>query len=269
MNDHLATASPEVSDVLNIANLTLHNRLILGTGGAPSHRVIIETVGVSGSEMVTVAIRRFDPTNKRASIFEELKKLKVHILPNTAGCYSAKEAILTAELAREALGTDLVKVEVISDDLTLLPDPIELTLATEQLISRGFQVFAYTNDDPVLADHLVKLGVAAVMPLGSPIGSGLGILNPHNISIIVERSTCPVVLDAGIGCASDAALAMELGCDAVLAASAVTRAQTPSLMASAIAKAVHAGRESYLAGRIPKRRFAQASTDNEGRPFVD
>ena len=269
MNDQSAATSPEADDVLNVANLTIRNRLILGTGGAPSHRVITDTVGVSGSEIVTVAIRRFDPNNKRASIFADLKELAVHILPNTAGCYSAKEAVLTAELAREALNTDLVKVEVISDDLTLLPDPIELTLATEELVSRGFQVFAYTNDDPVLADHLVKLGVAAVMPLGSPIGSGLGILNPHNISIIVERSTCPVVLDAGIGCASDAAFAMELGCDAVLVASAITRAQVPPLMAGAIAKAVQAGHESYRAGRIPKRRFALASTENDGRPFVD
>ncbi len=267
MMDSLDTLSIGTDDPLKIADLSLGNRLILGTGGAPSHRVISDSVRASRSEMVTVAIRRFDPTNQRVSIFEELKELAVHILPNTAGCYSAKEAVLTAQLAREALHTNLIKVEVISDDQTLLPDPIELVLAVEELISKEFRVFAYTNDDPVLADHLVKLGVAAVMPLGSPIGSGLGILNPHNISIIVERATCPVVLDAGIGCASDAALAMELGCDAVLAASAITRAKMPALMASSIAKAVQAGRESYRAGRIPKRRFAMASTQNEGRPF--
>jgi thiazole synthase len=255
-------------DALKIGPLTLSNRLILGTGGAPSHRVISETIRASGAEMVTVAIRRFDPTLRDGSIFEELAKLSVHVLPNTAGCFGARDAVLTAELGREALQTDLVKVEVISDQDTLLPDPLELARATEELVKRGFYVFAYTNDDPALASHLANLGATAVMPLGSPIGSGLGILNPHNIELIAERIECPVVLDAGIGCASDAAFAMELGCDAVLAASAITRAKVPKSMAKSISMAVRAGRLSYLSGRIPRRRLAQASTTDEGKPFT-
>jgi thiazole synthase len=192
----------------------------------------------------------------------------VRLLPNTAGCRTAREAVTTAQLARDALGTDWVKLEVVADEDTLLPDPVELLHAAEKLVADGFHVFAYTNDDPVLARRLQRAGCAAVMPLGAPIGSGLGILNPHNIELIVAEATVPVVLDAGIGTASDAALAMELGCDAVLLASAVTRAQQPAMMAAAMAAAVDAGRLAYRAGRIPRRRHAHASSPTTGMPVL-
>jgi thiazole synthase len=184
----------------------------------------------------------------------------IRVLPNTAGCFTAADAIRTARLAREALGTDWLKLEVIADEHTLLPDPVELLAAAAKLVAEGFTVLPYTNDDPVLARRLEQAGCAAVMPLGAPIGSGLGIRNPHNISLIVEQSRVPVVLDAGIGTASDAAMAMELGCDAVLLATSVTRAQDPELMAEAMKLAVAAGRRARLAGRVPKRYYAQASS---------
>lgn len=189
-----------------------------------------------------------------------LTRLGIALLPNTAGCRGAAEAVLTAQLAREALGTDWVKLEVIADERTLLPDAIELVSAAEQLVDDGFVVLPYTTDDPVLARRLEDIGCAAVMPLGSPIGTGLGIANPHNIEMITAAAGVPVVLDAGIGTASDAALAMELGCDAVLLATAVTRARDPRTMASAMADAVRGGRSARLAGRIPKRFWAQASS---------
>jgi thiazole synthase len=188
----------------------------------------------------------------------------VRVLPNTAGCRTAREALLTAQLGREALETDWVKLEVVADDETLLPDPAELLDATERLVGDGFTVLVYTNDDPILARRLQQLGCAAVMPLGAPIGSGLGILNPHNIELIVAEATVPVVLDAGIGTASDAALALELGCDAVLLASAVTRAQDPAMMAAAMAAAVTAGRLAHRSGRIPRRVHARASSPTRG-----
>jgi thiazole synthase len=188
----------------------------------------------------------------------------VRILPNTAGCRTAREAVRTAQVAREALETDWVKLEVVADERTLLPDPIELLDAAQTLVGQGFQVLPYTNDDPVLARRLQQAGCVAVMPLGSPIGTGLGIGNPHNIELIVSEATVPVILDAGIGTASDAALAMELGCDAVLLASAVTRAQDPVAMAEAMALAVRAGRLARTAGRIPKRFHAQASSPTQG-----
>jgi len=193
-------------------------------------------------------------------VLDVLARHDIRVLPNTAGCYTAGEAILTARMAREALGTNWVKLEIVADDYTLLPDPIELLDATVKLVADGFVVLPYTNDDPVLARRLEQAGAAAVMPLGSPIGSGLGIRNPHNISLIVEAAGVPVVLDAGIGTASDAALAMELGCDAVLIASAVTRARSPRLMATAMRHAVEAGRMAYQAGRIPRRHYAKASS---------
>ena len=186
------------------------------------------------------------------------------MLPNTAGCRTAAEAVLTAKLAREALGTDWVKVEVVADERTLLPDGVELLAACEQLVDDGFVVLPYTNDDPVLARRLEQLGCAAVMPGGAPIGSGLGIRNPHNIALIVEQAGVPVVLDAGIGSAADAAQAMELGCDAVLVASAVTRAADPVRMARAMRLAVQAGRDARLAGRIPRRWWAEASSPSDG-----
>jgi thiazole synthase len=209
-------------------------------------------------------MRRIDP-HATGSILDVLARHGVRPLPNTAGCRTAREAVLTAKLAREALATDWVKLEVIADEHTLLPDAVELLDAAEALVADGFRVFAYTNDDPVLARRLQRVGCVAVMPLGAPIGSGLGILNPHNIEIIVAEATVPVVLDAGIGTASDAALAMELGCDAVLLASPVTRAREPVLMAEAMASAVVAGRLAYRAGRIPKRRHAaQPSSPTTG-----
>jgi thiazole synthase len=219
----------------------------------------------SGAEMATVALRRIDP-NAKGSIVDVLKRVGVRMLPNTAGCYTAIDAVTTAHLARDAFETDWIKLEVIGDDRTLLPDPIELQGAAEKLVDDGFVVLAYTNDDPITARRLEDAGCAAVMPLGSPIGSGMGLNNAYNLRIIIENAGVPIVLDAGIGTASDAALAMELGCDAVLVASAVTRAREPALMAEAIRKSVEAGRLARKAGRIPRRLYAEASTPPEGMP---
>lgn len=252
-----------MDDPFLLAGVELSSRLILGTGGAPSMHVVDEVLAASGAAMCTVAMRRVD-ARVGGSIVEVLDRRSVRILPNTAGCRTAREAVLTAQIAREALETDWVKLEVVADERTLLPDPVELLDAAAQLVADGFVVLPYTNDDPVLARRLQHLGCVAVMPLGAPIGTGLGIRNPHNIELIVAESTVPVVLDAGIGTASDAALAMELGCDAVLLASAVTRAERPALMAEAMASAVHAGRLARLAGRIPQRHHAQASSPTEG-----
>jgi thiazole synthase len=253
-----------MEDPLVIAGEAFGSRLITGTGGAPSLAVLRDALTASGTELTTVAMRRVDPS-AHGSVLDVLRDCGVRVLPNTAGCFTAGEAVLTAKLAREALGTSWVKLEVIADERTLLPDPIELLDAAEQLVADGFTVLPYTNDDPVLARRLEQVGCAAVMPLGSPIGSGLGVRNPHNIELIVEAAGVPVILDAGIGTASDAALAMELGCDAVLLATAVTRAQEPALMARAMRHAVEAGRLARLAGRIPRRRYAQASSPFEGR----
>jgi thiazole synthase len=239
-------------DTLMIAGRELTSRLVMGTGGAPSLEVLEEALVASGTQLTTVALRRLDP-NQQGSVLDVLRKHDIAVLPNTAGCFTAGEAVLTARLAREALQTDLIKLEVVADDHTLLPDPVELLDAAQVLAADGFSVLAYTNDDPILARRLEQAGCAAVMPLGSPIGSGLGIRNPHNIAMIVEQAGVPVVLDAGIGTASDAALAMELGCDAVLLATAVTRAEHPALMAAAMREAVSAGRSALLAGRIPRR----------------
>ena len=250
-------------DPFMIANTEITSRLILGTGGAPSMQVIDETIVASGTAMCTVAMRRADAATG-GSIIDVIDRRGVRVLPNTAGCRTAFEAVRTAQLAREALATDWVKLEVIADERTLLPEPVELLDAAEQLVGLGFTVLPYTNDDPVLARRLQRIGCAAVMPLGSPIGSGLGIQNPHNIELIVSEAEVPVILDAGVGTASDAALALELGCDGVLLASSVTRAQDPALMAAAMAAAVRAGRLARLAGRIPRRRHAQASSPLEG-----
>ncbi|MCC7076570.1 MAG: thiazole synthase [Acidimicrobiia bacterium] len=252
-------------DTFVLAERKLTSRLLLGTGGAPSLDVLEAAIVASGTEVVTVALRRVDPTGS-GSVLDVVRRCDVELLPNTAGCYTSREAVRTARLAREAFGTDWVKLEVIADDRTLLPDPIELVDAAQTLCDDGFAVLAYTNDDPVLARHLEEAGCAAVMPLGAPIGSGLGVRNPHNIGLIVESAGVPVILDAGIGTASDAAIAMELGCDAVLLASAVTRAHDPAAMAAAMRHAVMAGRLARLAGRIPPRRLAEASSPFEGRP---
>jgi thiazole synthase len=252
------------STPLHLGDLTLISRLIVGTGGATSLQSIADIISVSGTQLVTVAIRRFDPTSTGSALFDILRPLGVHLLPNTAGCFGARDAVRTAELAREALQTNNIKLEVIADDTSLRPDPIELLTAAQELVGRGFNVFAYTNDDPVLGAHLQSAGVTAVMPLGSPIGSGLGILNPFNIEALRAVISIPLILDAGIGTASDAALAMELGCDAVLVASAITRAVDPLAMARSLALAVEAGALAYHAGRIPRRQEALASTAQEG-----
>ncbi|MFF9197144.1 thiazole synthase [Streptomyces sp. NPDC014779] len=255
-------------DVFALGGTDFSSRLIMGTGGAPSLDVLERALVASGTELTTVAMRRLDP-GVRGSVLSVLQKLGIRVLPNTAGCFTAGEAVLTARLAREALGTDWVKLEVIADERTLLPDPVELLDAAETLVDEGFTVLPYTNDDPVLARKLEDVGCAAIMPLGSPIGSGLGIRNPHNFQLITERAGVPVILDAGAGTASDAALAMELGCSAVMLASAVTRAQEPVLMAAAMKHAVEAGRLAHRAGRIPRRHFAEASSPQDGLARLD
>jgi thiazole synthase len=252
-------------EALRIAGRQLGCGLILGTGGVQSNEVLDAVLEASGATVATVAVRRFDPA-ARGGVLDVLRARDVEVLPNTAGCFTAAEAVLTAKLAREAFATDWVKLEVIGDEDTLLPDAVELLEAAEQLCDEGFVVLPYTTDDPVLARRLEQVGCAAVMPLGAPIGSGLGIRNPHNIALIAESSSVPVVVDAGIGTASDAALAMELGCDGVMVASAITRARDPARMARAMRDAVEAGRHARLAGRIPRRWLARASSSMEGRP---
>ncbi|CCH27786.1 thiazole synthase [Actinosynnema sp. NPDC047251] len=247
-----------MDDPLIVANREFGSRLVMGTGGAANLSVLERALIASGTELTTVAMRRLDAGG--GGVLELLRRLGISVLPNTAGCRGAAEAVLTARLAREALETDWVKLEVVADEQTLLPDPVELLDAAEQLVDDGFVVLPYTNDDPVLARRLEDVGCAAVMPLGSPIGTGLGIRNPHNIELIVARAGVPVILDAGIGTASDAALAMELGCSAVLLATAVTRAQDPPRMAAAMRAAVEAGRLARSAGRIPQRFWAHASS---------
>ncbi|MET7762050.1 thiazole synthase [Streptomyces sp. NPDC005393] len=266
--DAATTAPLTAPDPLTIAGTDFTSRLIMGTGGAPSLEILEHSLLASGTELTTVAMRRLDPT-VQGSVLSVLNRHGIRALPNTAGCFTAGEAVLTARLAREALGTDWVKLEVVADERTLLPDPIELLDAAEILVDDGFTVLPYTNDDPVLARKLEDVGCAAIMPLGSPIGSGLGIRNPHNFQLITERASVPVILDAGAGTASDAAFAMELGCAAVMLASAVTRAQEPVLMAGAMRCAVEAGRLAYRAGRIPRRHFAHASTPVEGLAALD
>ncbi|MBB4855155.1 thiazole synthase [Mycobacteroides chelonae] len=248
-----------MDESLCIAGRSFGSRLIMGTGGAANLSILERALLASGTELTTVAIRRVDVAGG-TGVLDLLKRLDIVPLPNTAGCRGAAEAVLTAQLAREALQTNWIKLEVIADERTLLPDAVELVRAAEQLVDDGFVVLPYTTDDPVLARRLEDVGCAAVMPLGAPIGTGLGITNPHNIEMIVASASVPVILDAGIGTASDAALAMELGCDAVLLATAVTRAADPERMAAAMAVAVAAGYLARHAGRIPRRFWAQASS---------
>ncbi|GAB3798403.1 thiazole synthase [Micromonospora zhanjiangensis] len=250
----------------SLAGTTFGSRLILGTGGAANLHLLERAIRASGTELVTLALRRFDPAGSGDGLLDLLDRCGVRLLPNTAGCQTAREAVTVARLSREAFGTDWVKLEVIGDERTLLPDGVELLRAAEQLVDDGFTVLPYTSDDPVLARRLAEVGCAAVMPAGAPIGSGLGIGNPHHIRLIRQTVDVPVILDAGIGTASDAALAMELGCDAVLLASAVTRAADPVAMATAMRYAVEAGRLAAGAGRIARRFHALASTPDEGRP---
>ena len=254
-----------IEDPLVTAGRTFRSRLILGTGGFPRLDALAEAIRASATELVTVALRRIDPS-QRGSIVDVIDEAGVQLLPNTAGCYTARDAVATARLAREAFETDWIKLEVIGDERTLLPDAPELLRAAEELVAEGFVVLPYTTDDPVLGRRLQDAGCAAVMPLGSPIGSGMGIRNAYNLSILRDRVSVPLVLDAGVGTASDAALAMELGCDAVLCASAISRAEDPVAMARAIRAAVEAGRLARAAGRIPRRLHAEPSTTGAGLP---
>ena len=250
---------------LEIAGRRFESRLIIGTGGFRSLAAVAEAIAASGAELATVALRRVDP-DAQGSVLDLVREAGCQVLPNTAGCFTAHDAVTTARLAREALGTDWIKLEVIGDDRTLLPDAAELLDAAATLVEEGFTVLPYTSDDPVLAARLEDAGCAAVMPLGSPIGSGMGIGNPYNLRLILERAGVPVILDAGIGTASDAAIAMELGCAGILLASAISRAEDPARMARAMRLAVEAGRLAHDAGRIPRRLYAEASTPLEGVP---
>ncbi len=254
-----------MAEPLTIGGREWKSRLIIGTGGFRSLDTMRQAVAESGAEIATVALRRVDPSAE-ASVLDVLRDQGLFVLPNTAGCFTARDAVTTARLGREALGTNWVKLEVIGDDKTLLPDPAELLDAAETLVGDGFTVLPYTSDDPVLAQRLEAAGCAAVMPLGSPIGSGMGIRNPYNLRLIVESAGVPVILDAGIGTASDATLAMELGCDGILLASAISRAEHPVAMARAMRLAVEAGALARAAGRIPRRLYAEASSPQEGVP---
>jgi thiazole synthase len=253
------------ADGFELGGRTWTSRLIVGTGGFRSLSQMEAALAASGTEIVTVALRRVAP-EAQGSVLEVIERRGLFALPNTAGCYTARDAVRTARLAREAFETEWIKLEVIGDDRTLFPDPVELTEAAETLVAEGFTVLPYTNDDPILASRLEDAGCVAVMPLGSPIGSGMGIRNPYNIEIIVDRAGVPVILDAGIGTASDAALAMELGCDGILLASSVSGAADPERMAGAMRAAVEAGFAARRAGRIPRRLHARASTPAEGLP---
>jgi thiazole synthase len=264
----MTTTAIDAAHELEIGPARFGSRLLLGSGGAASLEALDRAIAAARPALVTVAMRRVDP-GQRHSVLDVVARRNVPVLPNTAGCYTARDAVRTALLAREALETPFVKLEVIGDERTLLPDGVETLRAAEQLVEDGFVVLAYTSDDPVLARRLEQVGCAAVMPLGSPIGSGLGIRNPHAIALIAESARVPVVLDAGIGTASDAVLAMELGCDAVLVASAVTRAKDPARMARAIALGVEAGWLARGAGRIPRRFYAVASSPTEGLAELD
>jgi thiazole synthase len=252
------------TELLTIANRTFRSRLIVGTGKYPSHSIMRAAHEASGAEMVTVAVRRVDITRRSESLLDYIDPSRIFLLPNTAACYTADEAIRTAHLAREAGLSNWVKLEVIGDERTLFPDNEALLVATRTLVNDGFIVLPYTNDDPVVCRKLEDAGAAAVMPLGAPIGSGLGIQNPNNIRIIKEQARVPVIVDAGVGTASDAAIAMELGADGVLMNTAIAGAEDPVSMAHAMRLAVEAGRLAFLAGRIPRKMYASASSPLEG-----
>ena len=250
---------------LKIAENSYTSRLLIGTAGYPNFHIMTEAISASGAEIATVSMRRVKFTEDTAeNLFTLLRKRNMTILPNTAGCFTAKDAILTAQLAREALETSLIKLEVIGDEQTLFPDVEQLLIAAETLIENGFTVLPYCNDDPITCKKLQDVGCAAVMPLGAPIGSGMGIRNPYNLQIIRDSVQVPLIVDAGVGTASDAAIAMELGCDGVLLNTAVAKAHRPVMMAEAMKKAVEAGRSAFLAGRIPKKLYATASSPIDG-----
>lgn len=253
-----------MEDKLTIAGKVFNSRLFVGTARYPNVKTMLEAIQASGAEAVTVALRRINIHQMNESIIDVLKD-RYFIIPNTAGCYTAKEAVVTAKLAREALNTNWIKLEVIGDDETLYPDTAQLLQAAKQLVDEGFVVLPYCNDDPVACVALEKIGCPAVMPLGAPIGSGMGILNPYNIRIIKQKVSVPVIVDAGVGTASDVAVAMELGVDGVLVNTAIAQARNPVMMARAIRQAVEAGRLAYRAGRIPRLYHAHPSSPTEGR----
>jgi len=252
-------------DTWELAGLTLRSRLILGTARYPSVQVMLDALEATGTELVTVALRRVSLGTDSENLYQVLKDRNYHLLPNTAGCYTVKDAVLTARLAREALGTSRIKLELIADDETLLPDIEQLLEAARLLVGEGFSVLPYTSDDPVTAQKLEALGCVAVMPLAAPIGSGLGIRNPHNLQLIRSRVRVPMIVDAGVGTASDVAVAFELGCDGVLLNSAIARAQDPVRMARAVRHAAVAGRDALLAGRMPQRMLADPTSPMAGR----
>ncbi len=248
---------------LTIAGKSFESRLMIGTSRYPNQQMMLDSVKASGANIVTVAVRRVSLESGGEGLFEMLGD-QYHLLPNTAGCYTAKDAVLTAELAREALETNWIKLEVIGDDETLFPDVEQLLPAAEELVKKGFIVLPYCNDDPITCRKLVDVGCAAVMPLGAPIGSGMGIRNPYNLRIIREQCPVPVIVDAGVGTASDAAIALELGCDGILLNSAVAGARNPVGMARAMRLAIEAGRLAFESGRIPRKLYATASTPVDG-----
>ncbi len=254
-------------DHWQLAGKTFSSRLMIGTSQYPNPELMFRAIEESGAEIVTVSIRRMDLRSKEHTFLSHDFMKGFQLLPNTSGCYTAREAVFTAELAREALGTNWIKVEVIGDERTLLPDPVELLRACEELVAKDFVVLPYCNDDPILCKRLADLGCAAVMPLAAPIGTGLGIRNPHNMQLIRDAVSLPLIVDAGIGTASDAAIAMELGYDGILLNTAIAHAKDPVLMARAMRLGVDAGRAAFLAGRIPKSYHAKASSPEEGRIF--
>jgi thiazole synthase len=270
MSTVMHASAPVTDDPLLIAGVEYHSRLLVGTG---KYQDMVETraaTEASGAEIVTVAIRRTNigQNKDEPNLLEVLPPSEYTLLPNTAGCYTAEDAIRTCRLARELLdGHELVKLEVLGDEKTLFPDIMQTLEATAVLVKDGFKIMVYTNDDPIVAKRFEEMGCVAVMPLAAPIGSGLGIRNPYNILTIVENASVPILVDAGVGTASDAALAMELGCDGVLMNTAIAGAQDPVLMASAMKKGIEAGREAFLAGRIPRKRFASASSPIDGTFF--
>ena len=261
--------SAEKDDTWSVGSCTLTSRLLVGTALYPSDDVLLSALEASGAELVTASIRRVTPQASGQDLYTLLRQTGYKLLPNTAACYTVKEAVLTAELAREALETNLIKLEVLADDETLLPDTVGLVDAATELVRKGFEVLPYTNDDPVTAQRLEDVGCSAVMPLAAPIGSGLGIRNPHNIELIRRHVSVPVIIDAGIGTASDVTLAFELGCDAVLLNTAIARAHDPVKMAAAMKHAALGGRQAALAGRIPKLFLGKPSSPTEGKVDVD
>ncbi len=257
-----------MSDTWTIAGHQLSSRLLLGTAMYPSREVMLDALAASGTQVATVALRRVKPdTGNNENLYKILRDSGYLVLPNTAGCFTAEDAVLTAQLAREALETNWVKLEVIADHDTLLPDTEQLLVAAERLTNDGFQVLPYTNDDPIVARKLEQIGCPAVMPLAAPIGSGLGVRNPHNLVLMKDTLSVPLIVDAGVGTASDVAIIFELGCDAVLLNSAIAKAGDPVRMARAIQHAAIAGREAFLARRMPHKLYADASSPTEGLPW--